>query len=35
MREKRYFDYCATAQTKKDIRDNRQKLRELESKEKH
>jgi hypothetical protein len=28
------LDYYVTAQTKKDIRDDRQKLRELESKEK-
>jgi hypothetical protein len=32
MREKRYLDYYFIAQIKKDIRDDRQKLRELESK---
>jgi hypothetical protein len=34
VREKRNFDYYAKTQSKKDIRDDRQKLRELESKEK-
>jgi hypothetical protein len=34
MREKIYLDYYIRAQTKKDIRDDRQKLRELESNDK-
>jgi flagellar motility protein MotE (MotC chaperone) len=35
VREKRYLNYYTIAQKKKDIRNDKQKLRELESKEKH
>jgi hypothetical protein len=34
VQEKRYLDQYVTAQTKKDIRDDRQNLSKLESKEK-